>query len=152
MLKEFRDFALKGNVVDMAVGVIVGAAFGKIVSSFVTDIIMPPLGLAMGKVDFANLFVVLQDGKAPAPYASLAEAQAAGAVTVNYGVFANNIVALLIVSVVMFLMIQGLAKMKKKEEQAPTPEATTRDCPACFSKIDRRASRCACCTSVVSTA
>ena len=147
MGKDFKDFILRGNVVDLAVGVIIGAAFGTIVGSLVNDIIMPPIGLLLGNVDFSNLFMVLKDGvKAPRPYASLAEAQAAGAVTVNYGVFLTKVVTFLIVAFVIFLLVRAVARMRRKEE-APAP--TTRDCPYCLTAIPLRATRCPNCTSEI---
>ena len=120
MLKEFKEFALKGNMLDMAVGIVIGAAFGTIVKSLVADIIMPPIGLAMGGVDFSNMFIVLKQGaEAAAPYASLADAQAAGAVTMNYGVFVNNIISFLIIAFALFVVIKGMNELKRKEEAAP---------------------------------
>jgi large conductance mechanosensitive channel len=129
MLKEFKEFAMRGNVLDMAVGIIIGAAFGTIVTSLVNDVIMPPVGLALGGVDFTNLFVVLRDGtKAAAPYASLADAKAAGAVTLNYGVFANSIVSFLIVAFAIFMVVKGANSLKQKQAEAPsTPPAPTKD-------------------------
>ncbi len=143
MLKDFKAFVMRGNVMDLAVGVIIGAAFGKIVSSFVTDILMPPLGLLLGKVDFSNLYVSLNGQE----FASLAEAQAAGAPTLNYGLFINNIIDFLIIALVIFLLVRGLAKLSKKEE-APA-EVTTRDCPYCQTPISKKATRCPHCTSEV---
>ena len=119
MLKEFREFAVKGNVVDMAVGIIIGAAFGKIVDSVVKDVIMPPIGLMLGKVDFTNLFAVLKDGNPPGPYLTLDVAQKAGAVTVNYGVFINNIISFLIVAFAVFLLIRMINRLRRTEEAAP---------------------------------
>jgi large conductance mechanosensitive channel len=129
MLKEFKEFAMRGNVLDMAVGIIIGAAFGTIVTSLVNDLIMPPVGLALGGVDFTNLFVVLRDGtKAAGPYASLADAKAAGAVTLNYGVFANSIVSFLIVAFAIFMVVKGANSLKQKQAEAPaTPPAPTAD-------------------------
>ncbi len=143
-LKEFREFAMRGNVVDMAVGIIIGAAFGAIVKSLVSDIIMPPIGLILGNVDFSNLFLVLKDGAAQAgPYASLDLAQKAGAVTINYGLFLNSVVSFLIVAFAVFLLVRGLNRLKRQEEAAPT----TRECPHCLSKVPIKAVRCAYCTS-----
>jgi large conductance mechanosensitive channel len=119
MLKEFREFAMRGNVVDMAVGIIIGAAFGAIVSSLVNDIIMPPLGLLLGRIDFSNLFIVLKGGSAPGPYLSLAAAQAAGAVTLNYGQFVNRVVSFLIVAFAVFLLVKGMNSLKRKQEVKP---------------------------------
>ncbi len=142
MLKEFKEFAMRGNVVDMAVGIIIGAAFGKIVSSMVKDIIMPPIGKLMGNVDFSDLFINLSSGH----YASLAEAQKAGAVTINYGIFVNSILDFIIVAFAIFLMVRTMNRLKKKEEPAP---ATTKECPECLSTIPINAKRCAHCTSPV---
>ncbi len=145
MLKEFKEFAMRGNVVDMAVGIIIGAAFGTIVKSLVSDVIMPPIGLLLGNVDFSNLFVVLKQGATAGPYAALADAQAAGAVTINIGVFINTIISFIIVAFAVFLVIKSLNQMKRKEE-APA-EPTTKDCPHCFTAIPIKATRCPHCTS-----
>ncbi len=120
MLKEFKEFAVKGNVVDMAVGIIIGAAFGTIVQSLVNDVIMPPIGLLLGNVDFSNLFLTIKEGAAAGPYASLAMAKEAGAVTVNYGAFINTVVSFLIVAFCVFLLVKGVNNLKKKEEAAPS--------------------------------
>ncbi len=125
MLKEFKEFAMGGNVIDMAVGIIIGAAFGTIVTSLVADIIMPPIGLLLGNVDFSNLFIVLKEGKAAGPYASMAAAKAAGAVSINIGVFINTIISFLIVAFAVFLMIRTLNQMKRQQE-APPPVPTTK--------------------------
>jgi large conductance mechanosensitive channel len=146
MLKEFKEFVLRGNVVDMAVGIIIGAAFGTIVASLVNDIIMPPIGLLLGGVDFSNLFILLKAGSPAAPYASLADAQAAGAVTINYGLFINAVVSFLIVALVMFLLIRSINRLRR-EEEAPPAEPTTKECPYCLSTIPIKATRCAHCTS-----
>jgi large conductance mechanosensitive channel len=119
MFKEFKEFALRGNVVDMAVGIIIGAAFGAIVSSLVSDVIMPPLGLVLGNIDFSNLFIVLKPGSTPAPYLSLAAAQEAGAVTLNYGVFVNRVLSFLIVAFAVFLLVKGMNSLKRKAEEKP---------------------------------
>jgi large conductance mechanosensitive channel len=119
MLREFRDFAVRGNVVDMAVGIIVGAAFGAIVSSLVADVIMPPIGLALGGVDFSNLFVVLKPGTPPGPYASVADAKMAGAVTLNYGLFFNAIVSFLVVAFAVFLLVRAINRLRRQEAAAP---------------------------------
>ncbi|MFA9409054.1 MAG: large-conductance mechanosensitive channel protein MscL [Candidatus Dadabacteria bacterium] len=119
MLKEFKEFVMRGNVVDMAVGIIIGVAFGTIVQSLVNDVIMPPIGLALGNVDFSNLFTVLKEGVPPGPYAALVEAQEAGAVTINYGAFTNTIISFLIVAFAVFLLIRRINSMKKREEEAP---------------------------------
>ena len=121
MLKEFKEFAMRGNVVDMAVGIIIGAAFGTIVQSLVSDVIMPPIGLALGNIDFSNLFVLLKEGATAGPYASLADAQKAGAVTINYGRFINTIISFIIVAFAIFLLIRGINRMKRQEEAAPAP-------------------------------
>lgn len=121
MLKEFKEFAMRGNVVDMAVGIIIGAAFGTIVQSLVSDVIMPPIGLALGNIDFSNLFVLLKEGAMAGPYASLADAQKAGAVTINYGRFINTIISFIIVAFAIFLLIRAINSMKKQEEAAPAP-------------------------------
>ncbi len=150
MLKEFKEFAMKGNVVDMAVGIVIGAAFGTIIKSMVADVIMPPIGLLMGGVDFKNLFAVLKEGaEVAAPYASLADAQAAGAVTVNYGVFINTVISFIIVAFAIFMLIKGMNSAKKKEEAAPAPAPTTKKCSKCLSEIPLEATRCAFCTSDV---
>ena len=146
MLKEFKEFALRGNVMDMAIGIIIGAAFGTIVKSFVADIIMPPIGLLLGNVDFQNLFIVLKQGTATAPYASLAEAEAAGAVTFNYGLFINTVISFLIIAIAVFMVIKTMNKMKRKKEE-PAAEPTTKDCPFCTTAIPIKAVRCPHCTS-----
>lgn len=151
MLKEFKEFAMRGNMVDMAVGIIIGAAFGTIVKSLVSDVIMPPIGLLLGNVDFANLFVVLKEGAAAGPYASLADAKAAGAVSMNYGVFIDTIISFIIVAFVVFLLIRSINELKRTEE-ARAPEPTTKDCPYCLSTIPIKATRCAYCTSELKTA
>jgi len=146
MFKEFKEFAMRGNVVDMAIGIIIGAAFGTIIKSLVADIIMPPIGLLLGNVDFANLFVVLKQGATPGPYAALADAQAAGAVTINYGTFINTVISFIIVAFCVFLLVRGMNRLKRKEE-APPAEPTTKECPYCFSTISIKATRCANCTA-----
>ncbi len=146
MFKEFKEFAMRGNVVDMAVGIIIGAAFGAIVQSLVADVLMPPIGLLMGNVDFSNLFFVLKEGGSAGPYLSLAEAQKAGAVTVNYGLFVNRIISFLIVAFSVFLLIKGINKMKR-EQEAPPAAPTTKECPFCLSTIPIKAARCGYCTS-----
>jgi len=151
MLKEFKEFAMRGNVIDMAVGIVIGAAFGTIVKSLVSDIIMPPIGLLLGNVDFANLFAVLKQSETLAgPYASLADAQAAGAVTINYGVFINTIISFIVIAFAIFMVIRNMNKLKKKEE-APPAEPTTKDCPYCLTSIPIKATRCPNCTSKLVT-
>ena len=146
MLKEFKEFAMRGNVVDMAVGIIIGAAFGAIVKSLVDDVIMPPIGMLLGNVDFSNLFVVLKDGAAAvAPYASLADAKKAGAITVNYGIFINSVISFLIVAFAVFMLIRSINRLKKKEEAPAAP--ATKECPFCASAISIKATRCPSCTS-----
>ena len=144
MLKEFRDFAMRGNVVDLAVGVIIGASFGAIINSLVKDILMPPFGVLLGKVDFANLFWVLQAGTPPGPYATLADAQAAGAVTMNYGLFINALVSFIIVAFAIFLLIRTVNRFQKP---APAADPTTKECPYCSTTISIKARRCPNCTS-----
>ena len=152
MLKDFKAFAMRGSVVDMAIGIVIGAAFGTIVKSFVDDVLMPPIGLLLGNVDFSNLFITLKEGsKAAGPYASLALAKAAGAVTLNLGVFINTIISFIIIAFAVFLVIKGINRMKR-EEQAPPAEPTTKDCPFCFTSIPIQASRCPNCTSQLSAA
>ncbi len=137
VLKEFRDFAARGNVIDLAVGVIVGAAFGKIVTSLVNDVLMPPIGLLLGKVDFSNLFVTLSDKQ----FDTIAAAKAAGAPTLNYGLFINNIIDFLIVAFVIFLLVRQINKLVKK------PAPATRDCPYCVSAVSKKATKCPNCIS-----
>jgi large conductance mechanosensitive channel len=151
MWKEFKAFVMRGNVVDMAVGIIIGTAFGAIVKSLVDDLLMPPIGLLLGDVDFANLFLVLKQGSPAGPYAALSAAQEAGAVTLNYGLFVNTIVSFLIVAVAIFLVIRGLNRLQREEEEAPA-EPTNRDCPYCLSSIPIKATRCPYCTSQVEAA
>ena len=146
MMKEFKDFAVKGNVVDMAVGIIIGAAFGTIVKSLVADVIMPPIGLLLGNVDFTNLFIVLKHGAEVAEYATLADAQAGGAVTLNYGLFINTIISFLIVAFAIFILIRNINKLKREAEEAPAAP-TTKECPHCFSTISIKAVKCPNCTS-----
>jgi large conductance mechanosensitive channel len=145
MLKAFRDFAVRGNVIDIAVGLIIGAAFGVIVKSLVDDLIMPPVGLGLGGVDMTNAFTVLKDGATPGPYASLAQAKAAGAVTINYGLFVNSIVSFVIIAFAIFLLIRGIEKSR-----GPANVATvTKDCPQCAMAIPIAARRCPHCTSTL---
>jgi large conductance mechanosensitive channel len=146
MLKEFKEFAMRGNVVDMAVGIIVGGAFGTIVKSLVSDVMMPPIGLLLGGVDFSDLFITLKQGTVPGPYATLAAAQAAGAVTVSYGMFFNAVISFLIVVAATFLLVRALNRLKRKEE-APAVAPSTKECPYCYSAIAVKATRCPHCTS-----
>ncbi len=151
-INEFKKFAMRGNVIDMAVGIIIGAAFGKIVDSLVKDIIMPPIGILLGKIDFANLFFVLNDGKIPGPYVSLDAAKEAGAVTMNVGMFINATISFIIVAFAVFVLIKAINTLQekmladeKKEEVAAAP--TTKKCPFCCSDIAIEAVRCPHCTS-----
>jgi large conductance mechanosensitive channel len=144
MLKEFKEFAMKGNVIDMAVGIIIGAAFGTIIKSLVDDVLMPPIGLLLGNVDFSNLFLVIKEGKVAGPYASLAAAKAAGAVSVNIGIFINTIISFLIVAFSVFLVIKNVNRFKK---EPPPPDPTTKDCPFCYTAIPMKATRCPHCTT-----
>jgi len=146
MFKEFREFAVKGNVVDMAVGIVIGGAFGKIVTSFVSDVLMPPVGLMLGKVDFSNLFVSLNG----IHYATLKEAKDAGAATLNYGLFLNTILDFSIVAFAMFLVISQINRLRKAiEAPPPPPPPATKECPFCISAIPVKATKCAHCTSAV---
>jgi large conductance mechanosensitive channel len=145
MWKEFRDFAARGNVIDLAVAVIIGAAFGKIITSLVNDIVMPPIGMALGRVDFKNLFFALNGQQ----YASLADAQKAGAPTINYGIFLNTILEFLIVAFVVFLLVRQINRLKGPAPVAP--ETPMRDCPFCVTKIPVAATRCPACTSELGT-
>ena len=151
MMKEFKEFILRGNVMDMAVGIIIGAAFGAIVSSLVADVLMPPIGLALGSVDFKNLFLVLKQGAAAAaPYATLADAQKAGAVTINYGTFLNQVISFLIVAFCVFMIVKSVNQLRRlAEKPAPAAEPTTKECPHCCSTIAIKATRCPQCTSAL---
>jgi large conductance mechanosensitive channel len=152
MFKDFKEFAMRGSVVDMAVGIVIGAAFGTIVKSFVDDVLMPPIGLLLGNVDFANLFSVLKEGtKAAGPYASLAAAKAAGAVTLNWGTFINTIISFIIIAFAVFLVIKGINRMKR-EKELPPAEPATKECSFCFTTIPIQASRCPHCTSQLTAA
>jgi len=146
--KEFKEFAIKGNAVDMAVGIVVGAAFGKIVDSLVKDIMMPPLGMLLGKVDFSNLFLVLADGKTPSPYHSLALAQQAGAVTLNVGLFINMVISFIIVAFAVFMLIKGINKLRALVVE-DAASVTTKKCSYCCSSIPLAATRCPHCTSAL---
>jgi large conductance mechanosensitive channel len=146
MLKEFREFTLRGNVLDMAIGIIIGAAFGKIITSFVNDILMPPIGLLLGNVDFSNLFISLSGQ----PYATLEEAQAAGAATINYGLFINTVLDFVIVAFVVFLLVRQVNRMRREKEAPPTEP--TKECPYCLSVVPLKATRCPHCTSELEAA
>jgi len=148
MLKDFKEFLMRGNVVDMAVGIVIGASFGGIVKSLVDDVLMPPIGLLLGRVDFSNLYLTLRDGATPGPYAALAEAKKAGAVTLNLGLFANTVINFLIVGLAIFLVVRAVNRLKslQKAPEPPAPPAT-RECPFCCSSISVRAVRCPHCTS-----
>jgi large conductance mechanosensitive channel len=147
MFKEFKAFIMRGNVLDLAVGVIIGAAFGAIVKSFVDDILMPPIGLLLGRVDFANIFAVLKAGATPVPYPTLALAKEAGAVTMNFGVFINVIISFLITAFAIFLVIKGANALQREKAPAPPPAPTTKPCPYCYTDIPIPATRCPNCTS-----
>ena len=146
MLKEFKEFAMRGNVLDLAIGIVIGAAFGKIVTSFVNDILMPPIGLILGKVDFTNLYISLTGQH----YASLDEAKKAGAATINYGVFFNTVLDFLIVAFAIFLLVKQVNRMKRQEPPPPPPQS--KECKYCFSAIPIKAVRCPQCTSTLETA
>lgn len=146
MIKEFREFAVKGNVVDMAVGIIIGAAFGTIVKSLVDDVIMPPIGLLLGNVDFSNLFVVLKHGVLAGPFSTLAEAKASGAVTLNYGMFINTVISFIIVAFAVFMLVKNVNRLKREKEVLEAAP-TTKECPNCCSVINIKAVRCPHCTS-----
>jgi large conductance mechanosensitive channel len=148
VVKEFREFAVKGNVVDMAVGIIIGAAFGTIASSLVADIIMPPIGLLLGGVAFQDFFLVLRDGTTPAPYLTLEDARAAGAVTLNYGVFISALVTFLIVALAVFMLVKMVNRLRREEQVAPAAP-TEQACPFCATSISVRAVRCPNCTSAL---
>lgn len=147
MFKEFKEFAVRGNVVDMAVGIIIGGAFGTIVKSLVDDVIMPPIGLLIGGVDFSNLFLTLKEGATVAgPYATPAAAKASGAVTLNIGLFINSVISFMIVAFAVFLLVRGINRLRR-EKEAPPAAPTTKECPRCFSAIPIKATRCPNCTS-----
>ncbi len=149
MLKEFKEFAVKGNVVDMAVGIIIGGAFGTIVNTMVSQVLMPPLGLLVGGVDFSNLYIVLKEGaKVAAPYAALADAKAAGAVTINYGIFLNSVISFLIMAFAVFLLVKAINTFRRDEKPLP-PSPSTKECPYCLSNVPIKATRCPACTSEI---
>ncbi|MFP4228383.1 MAG: large conductance mechanosensitive channel protein MscL [Salinivenus sp.] len=151
MLEEYKTFAIRGNVVDMAVGIIIGAAFGTVVQSLVRDVLTPPLGLLTGGADFANLFLVIQEGTPEPPYATLQAAQEAGAVTINLGAFFNAVISFLIVSFAVFLLVRYINKMRAPDE-GPAPPKTIKKCPYCMSDVSVQATRCPHCTSDLSEA
>lgn len=148
MFKEFKEFAMRGNVVDMAVGIVIGGAFGTIVKSLVDDVLMPPIGLLLGGVDFSNFFLTLRDGATAGPYLTLADASAAGAVTLNFGLFINAVISFLIVAFALFMVIKSMNRLRR-EKEAPAAEPTTKECPHCFSTIPIKATRCPQCTSAL---
>ncbi|WP_292438962.1 large conductance mechanosensitive channel protein MscL [Methylophaga sp.] len=148
MLKEFKEFAMRGNVVDMAVGIIIGGAFATIVKSLVADVLMPPIGLLLGGVDFTDLFILLKEGTTAAPYVTLAAAQEAGAVVISYGVFINAVISFIIVAFAVFLLIRSINRLRR-EEEIPAAEPTTKDCQYCFSTVAINATRCPHCTSEI---
>ena len=141
MLKEFKEFVMRGNVIDMAVGIIIGISFGAIVSSLVNDIIMPPIGMLLGKINFADMYINLTGQS----YANLAAAKAAGAATINFGVFINTVINFILVALVLFLVVKGMNAIRKPAPPAATPE--TKDCPYCLTKVAKKATRCPACTS-----
>jgi large conductance mechanosensitive channel len=149
--KEFKEFVMRGNVMDMAVGIVIGAAFGGIIKSLVADVLMPPIGLLLGNVDFSNLFTVIKEGTTPGPFATVTEAKEAGAVTLNYGLFVNTIVNFLIIAFAIFFVVRGINNLRRKEE-APPPESTTKECPLCLSTVPIKATRCGHCTSELKAA
>ncbi len=146
MLKEFKEFVMRGNVVDMAVGIIIGSAFGIIIKSLVDDVLMPVIGVVLGNRDFSDLFIILKSGATPGPYDTLALAKEAGAVTINYGLFFNAIISFLIIAFVIFLVIRAMNRLQQ-EEETPPEAPTTKDCPYCFTTIPIKAIRCPHCTS-----
>lgn len=141
MWKEFKNFVIRGNALELAIGIIIGVAFSAIVNSLVSDIIMPPIGLALGKVDFVNLFAVLKEGSVPGPYLSLEAAKSAGATTINYGFFINTIISFILIALVIFFIVKAINNSKKKEA------SLTKTCPYCFTTIDIKATKCPNCTS-----
>jgi len=146
MFKDFKEFIMRGNVIDMAVGIVIGAAFGLIIKSLVEDVIMPPVGMLLGNVDFTNLFLILKEGTIAGPYASLVDAKKAGAVTINYGMFINTVISFLIIAFTIFLVIRNINKLRR-EKEVPSPAPTTKECPFCLSAVPIKATRCAYCTS-----
>ncbi len=147
VLKEFKEFAMRGSVVDMAVGIIIGGAFGTIAKSLVADVLMPPIGLLVGGVDFSELFIVLKEGATAGPYPTLAAAQQAGAVTISYGVFINSLISFLIVAAAAFMLVKGINNIRRERQEVPKSEPTTKACPVCFTSLPIKARRCPNCTS-----
>jgi large conductance mechanosensitive channel len=152
MVKEFKEFAVKGNVVDMAVGIIIGGAFGTVVKSFVDDVMMPPLGILVGDVDFQDMMLVIKEGTTAGPYETLAAARDAGAVTLTVGLFINAAVSFTIVAFAVFLLVKGINRLKREEAAPPPAAPTTKECPFCASSIALKAKRCPMCTSELGTA
>jgi large conductance mechanosensitive channel len=153
MLKDFKAFIVRGNVVDLAIGIIIGVAFGAIVNSLVNDVIMPPIGLLLGKIDFSNLVVILKEGSTPGPYASVAAAKAAGAVTINYGFFINTIINFLIITaVIYYLVVRPIARLQTPKKAVEPVKPATKDCPYCATAIPIKATRCPNCTSEIKSA
>jgi len=150
MLEEFKKFAMRGNVVDMAVGIIIGGAFGTIVKSLVNDVVMPPIGLLLGGVDFADVFVTLKEGATAGPYATVAAAKEAGAVTLNAGLFVNSVISFLIVAFAVFMLIKAMNSLQRTQEE-PAADPTEKECPHCFTQIPIKATRCPHCTSELSS-
>lgn len=154
MFQEFKKFAIRGNVIDMAVGIIIGGAFTTIVKSLVGDVIMPPIGMLLGGVNFDHLMLVIRPGTTPGPYTTVADAQAAGAVTINYGVFINSLVSFMIVAFAVFMLVKGINRLRELDKKDPEPEPagpTTKNCPYCISTVPISASRCPSCTSELAT-
>jgi len=147
VVQEFKEFIMRGNVIDLAVGVIMGGVFNAVVKSLVNDVIMPPIGLLLGRVDFANLLLILKQGDPGKPYATLADAQAAGAVTINYGLFVNNVIILVITGLAVFLLVRFINRLRRLEPAPPAAAPTTKTCPFCQSTIPIKATRCPQCTS-----
>lgn len=147
IMREFKGFAMRGNVVDMAVGIIIGGAFGTIAKSLVADVLMPPIGLLVGGVDFSELFIVLKEGATPGPYQTLAAANSAGAVTISYGLFVNSVISFLIVAFAVFLLVKGINNMEREKQEVPKTEPANKSCPVCFTSIPVKARRCPNCTS-----
>lgn len=148
MLKDFKAFITRGNMVDLAVGIIIGVAFGAIITSLVNDILMPPIGLALGNIDFSNLTIIIKEGLTPGPYVSLAAAKAAGAISINYGQFINTVINFLIIAaVIFFFVIRPIARMHAPKKAAVPAVPSTKDCPYCATSISIKATRCPNCTS-----